>query len=247
MLKCVGKMTKSAVCATAFVDWGSCYRFRTGDRREVPTGPVEVGRKGECAAVAVELGEVSKNDCVSGLRPHHPNPTAATSTQMKNLSKLSITLIAASLMTAAANADDHKKGHGHGEAAQVTRASPKGAKVYIVNLRDGKTVKAKKGKVKVIFGVSGMGICPAGITASGQPIPNTGHHHLLVDVDKVPPLDQPLPADKPDTVKHFGKGQTEVDLELKPGKHTLQLVFADYGHYAHNPPVVSKKITITVK
>lgn len=166
---------------------------------------------------------------------------------MKNLSKFSIALIAASLMTAAANADNHKKGHGHDAKDHVRQASPKGAKVYIVNLRDGRTVKAKNGKVKVVFGVSGMGICPAGITASGQPIPDTGHHHLLVDVDKLPPLNQPLPADQPDSVKHFGKGQTEVDLELKPGKHTLQLVFADYGHVPHNPPVISKKITITVK
>jgi hypothetical protein len=162
---------------------------------------------------------------------------------MKNLSKLSVALIAASLMTAAGRADDHK----HGTEAHIPQASAKGAKVYIVNLKDGKSVKAKNGKVKVVFGVSGMGICPAGITASGQPIPDTGHHHLLVDVDKMPSLKQPLPADQPDTVKHFGKGQTEVDLELKPGKHTLQLVFADYGHVPHNPPLISKKITIDVK
>lgn len=122
--------------------------------------------------------------------------------------------------------------------------SPKGARTYIVTPKDGKTVKKK---VKVIFGLSGMGVSPAGITASGQAIPNTGHHHLLVDVDKLPPLDQPLPADKPETIKHFGKGQTEVVLELAPGKHTLQLLFADYKHVPHNPPVMSKKITITVK
>lgn len=161
---------------------------------------------------------------------------------MKNLSKLSIALVAASLMTASVNADDHKKGHAAKD--HVRQKSPKGAKAYIVNLRDGKTYKKK---VKVVFGLSGMGICPAGITASGQPIPNTGHHHLLVDVDKLPPLNQPLPADQPDKVKHFGKGQTETVLELAPGKHTLQLVFADYGHVPHDPPVVSKKITITVK
>ncbi|MBG85522.1 MAG: rod shape-determining protein RodA [Verrucomicrobiales bacterium] len=122
--------------------------------------------------------------------------------------------------------------------------SPKGAKVYLVGVKDGKNVKKK---FKVIFGLSGMGVSPAGITASGLPIPNTGHHHLLVNVDKLPPMDQPLPADKPDTIKHFGKGQTEVVLELKPGKHTLQLLFADYAHVPHDPPVMSKKITVTVK
>ena len=124
--------------------------------------------------------------------------------------------------------------------------SPKGAKVYIVTPKDGRTFK--KGKVKVVFGLSGMGICPAGITAAGgQPLPNTGHHHLLVNAAKMPALDKPLPADQPNTVKHFGGGQTEVVLDLKPGKHTLQLVFADHAHVPHNPPVVSKPITITVK
>ncbi len=124
------------------------------------------------------------------------------------------------------------------------QAAPRGAKVYIVTPKDGKTVKKK---VKVIFGLSGMGVSPAGITASGVPIPDTGHHHLLVDVDELPPMDMPLPADKPDTIKHFGKGQTEVTLELTPGKHTLQLLFADFAHVPHNPPVMSKKITVTVK
>jgi hypothetical protein len=46
---------------------------------------------------------------------------------------------------------------------------------------------------------------------------------------------------------HFGKGQTETELKLAPGKHTLQLVFADQDHKPHNPPVTSEKITITVK
>ena len=113
-------------------------------------------------------------------------------------------------------------------------------------MKDGKNVKAGKNGVKVIFGLSGMGICPAGITASGVPLPNTGHHHLLVDAGEVD-LKKPLPADKPETVKHFGKGQTETVLKLKPGKHTLQLILGDYAHVPHNPPVMSKKITITVK
>ena len=125
--------------------------------------------------------------------------------------------------------------------------SPKGAKAYIVGMKDGKTVKRnKKGEIKVVFGLTGMGISPAGITASGVPIPNTGHHHLLVNADKVD-MNKPLPADKPDTIKHFGKGQTEAVIKLEPGKHTLQLILGDFAHVPHNPPVMSKKITITVK
>lgn len=120
--------------------------------------------------------------------------------------------------------------------------SPKGAKVMIIFPRDGKTVK---GPVRVTFGLKGMGVCPAGLVLpDGKPMPNTGHHHLLIDTEKLPAMGLPMVAS--DMLKHFGGGQTEVTLDLPPGKHTLQLVFADYAHIAHNPPVVSKKITITV-
>jgi hypothetical protein len=49
-----------------------------------------------------------------------------------------------------------------------------------------------------------------------------------------------------DKLLHFGKGQTETTLTLPPGKHTLELVFADYLHQSFDPPLHSKKITITV-
>ena len=121
--------------------------------------------------------------------------------------------------------------------------SPKGAKTYIISPKDGKTVKTK---FKVVFGLKGMGVCPAGIVGlDGKAPANTGHHHLLIDMEKLPPMDQPLAAS--DKLKHFGLGQTETILELKPGKHTLQLVFADFAHIPHDKPVVSEKITITVK
>ena len=120
--------------------------------------------------------------------------------------------------------------------------SPKGAKVEILMPRNGKTVR---GPVRVVFGLKGMGVCPAGLVLpNGKPQENTGHHHLLIDVDKLPNLDLPLVAT--DNIRHFGGGQTEVQLELPPGKHTLQLVLGDWIHLAHDPPVLSKKITITV-
>ena len=46
---------------------------------------------------------------------------------------------------------------------------------------------------------------------------------------------------------HFGKGQTETEITLEPGTHTLQLILGNHFHVPHNPPVVSEKITITVK
>lgn len=121
--------------------------------------------------------------------------------------------------------------------AEAATPSPAGAKVYFISPHDGDVVK---GEFTVRFGLSGMGVAPAGVDH-----PNTGHHHLLIDVDTLPPMDQPLP--KSDHVRHFGGGQTETKLTLPPGKHTLQLVLGDYQHVPFQPPVISKKITITVE
>lgn len=121
--------------------------------------------------------------------------------------------------------------------AQERTPSPAGAEVYIISPKNGATVKSP---VTVQFGLKGMGIAPAGVKFE-----NTGHHHLLIDTDVPADASAPLPTS--DTVRHFGKGQTEASVELKPGKHTLQLVLGDMNHTPHNPPVVSKKITITVK
>ena len=115
--------------------------------------------------------------------------------------------------------------------------SPAGASVFFVEPADGATVPAT---FTVKFGVKGMTIAPAGTDQ-----PNSGHHHLLIDVAEAPDMKQPLPANE--HVVHFGKGQTETQVTLPPGKHTLQLVFANYLHIPHDPPVVSKQITVTVK
>ncbi len=128
--------------------------------------------------------------------------------------------------------------------AQDQTPSAPGAEVYFANLADGDTVQSP---VKVVFGLSGMGVAPAGTEAD-----NTGHHHLLINR---PPLGQGedgadellygLPAD--DNHMHFGGGQTEVTLDLPAGQHTLQLVLGDAGHVPHNPPIVSEVITISVE
>ncbi|MBY0511722.1 MAG: DUF4399 domain-containing protein [Rhodospirillaceae bacterium] len=115
--------------------------------------------------------------------------------------------------------------------------SAAGAKVYIIAPANGATVT---GPVTVQFGLKGMGVAPAGVEME-----NTGHHHLIVDA-ATPPLTEYLPTGDAKVI-HFGKGQTETELKLAPGQHTLQLVFADKDHKPHQPPVVSEKITITVK
>jgi Domain of unknown function (DUF4399) len=120
--------------------------------------------------------------------------------------------------------------------AMPRTASPAGAEVYIQAPADGAEVRSP---FVVRFGLRGMGVAPATITTA-----NTGHHHLLIDVETLPPDDLPLPQS--DQVRHFGAGQTETELSLPPGRHTLQLVLGDALHIPHNPPVRSAKITITV-
>jgi len=115
-------------------------------------------------------------------------------------------------------------------------AAPAGASVYFVNLRNGMVVN---NPVRVVFGLSGMGVAPAGVDK-----PGTGHHHLLVDVAAWD-ANAPLPAN--DQHRHFGMGQTEVTLTLPPGPHTLQLVLGDQNHIAHHPPVMSERITVQVR
>jgi hypothetical protein len=115
--------------------------------------------------------------------------------------------------------------------------APAGARLYIIEPQEGAVVASP---VTVRFGLSGMGVAPAGVEKEA-----TGHHHLLIDVAQMPALDQPLPTT--DHIVHFGGGQTEATIELAPGQHTLQLVLGDMSHVPHEPPVISAKITITVE
>lgn len=118
----------------------------------------------------------------------------------------------------------------------VTRA-PVDAAVYFISPSDGASVGQE---FTVRFGLKGMGVAPAGVARE-----HTGHHHLLVDVKELPGAGRPIPKD--DNHLHFGGGQTETTLKLKPGTHTLQLELGDANHVPFDPPLVSKRITIHVK
>ncbi|MEP3561683.1 MAG: DUF4399 domain-containing protein [Marinobacter sp.] len=122
-------------------------------------------------------------------------------------------------------------------AGSMTSEAPDNAEVYFVQPSDGAMVGQT---VKVVFGLRNMGVAPAGVDKK-----NTGHHHLLIDTDVPADLSKPLPAT--DKIKHFGGGQTETEIELAPGTHTLQLLLGNHAHVPHSTPVVSEKITITVK
>lgn len=154
--------------------------------------------------------------------------------KLRFLSAAAIALLAA----ASAQAQDAKAPDAKAAAPALPRtAAPAGAELYFIAPADGATV----GKdFTVRFGLKGMGVAPAGVTTE-----KTGHHHLLIDVAELPPMNLPLPNDAQH--KHFGGGQTEVSLSLPPGKHTLQLILGDALHIPFDPPIVSPKITVTVK
>ena len=113
---------------------------------------------------------------------------------------------------------------------------PSDAKVYLIVPEDGQKLRSP---IVVRFGLSGMGVAPAGVDKV-----RTGHHHLLVDAE-LPPVGLPIP--KNTQYRHFGGGQTEAVLELPPGEHTLQLLLGDHLHIPHDPPVVSERSTIWVE
>jgi hypothetical protein len=131
-------------------------------------------------------------------------------------------------------------GLGTGAIAQES-PSPAGSKVYFLNLKDGDTVS---NPVVIKFGLTGMGVAPAGL--QGDATAGTGHHHLLINTELTgAALKEVIPMD--DKHRHFGKGQTEATITLPAGTHTLQLVLADWTHIPHVPPVMSERIKITVK
>lgn len=90
-----------------------------------------------------------------------------------------------------------------------------------------------------------MGLRNMGVAPKGTDIASTGHHHVLIDVDLPANMNEPIASDRQHL--HFGAGETEARIELPPGRHTLQLLLGDKDHIPHDPPIYSKKITVTVK
>jgi hypothetical protein len=124
-----------------------------------------------------------------------------------------------------------------GAVSSEPAAAPENAQVYFIWPHDGTVITG--GKFWVRMGLRNMGVAP-----KGTDVAKTGHHHLLIDTE-LPSMTEPIPNDR--NHLHFGAGETEARIELPPGKHTLQLLLGDKEHLPHNPPVESKKITITVR
>jgi len=121
--------------------------------------------------------------------------------------------------------------------ALTRKPAPAGAMAYIIEPADGARVTSP---VRVVFGLKGIGVAPAGVDHN-----DAGHHHLLVDTAMPANLALPLPNDEQH--RHFGGGQTEVELTLTPGRHTLQMVLGDHLHIPHDPPIASSVVTIEVQ
>lgn len=147
--------------------------------------------------------------------------------------------VLATVTVSASRAEDAKPAQGMPPQAAPSKygptPSPHGAQVYFIDPKDGATISTKS---VIHFGLHGMGVAPA-----GSDRPNSGHHHLLIDTE-LPPLNKPIPNDF--NHLHFGGGQTEADVELTPGEHTLQLLLGDKNHISFNPPVMSDRIKVTV-
>ena len=122
-------------------------------------------------------------------------------------------------------------------ANNLVSHAPVDAQAYIIEPKDGAALPET---FTVKFGLSAMELAPAGVERE-----NTGHHHLLIDRQELPDLTASLPATE--QIRHFGKAQTETELSLPSGEHTLQLVLGNYAHIPHDNPVISEPITITVK
>jgi hypothetical protein len=148
--------------------------------------------------------------------------------------------LALALLCAAAPAGAQHEGHGAAQsaaAAAIPRTPrPADAKLYIISPKNGETVTSP---VTIRFGLTGMGVAPAGVAS-----PNTGHHHLLIDAP-LPDFGLPIPKDEKHV--HFGGGQTEVTVPMQPGEHRIRLILGDQIHVPHDPPLYSDEITFTVK
>ena len=157
----------------------------------------------------------------------NPANRQATSSRLARFPSLASLALSALLLAAASAA---------GADEMPRTPAPPGATVYIIAPASGATVSSP---VTVRFGLTGMGVAPAGVANA-----KTGHHHLIID-SPTPDLSLAVPKDAKRI--HFGGGQTETTVELTPGKHTLQLVLGDANHIPHQPPIVSQVIEITVE
>ncbi len=118
----------------------------------------------------------------------------------------------------------------HGDAQQKPS-------IKLEGVENGKTYTSP---IELNFIVKNIKVRKAGVKEE-----NSGHHHLLINLDELPDMTKPLPMTE--NIMHFGKGQESVSLQLKPGTYKIQLLFADYSHTPHKVPLLSEKFTFFIK
>jgi len=148
------------------------------------------------------------------------------------MNRIILTLIFAILVFSCQKQEEPKE-----VTPEFSNKAKEGTSVYFISPVTGETV-AQTFTIK--FGLKGMGVAPAGTMQEF-----TGHHHVLIDLVEDPDFKKPLPAN--DNIRHFGGGQTETELTLEPGEHTLQLLLGNFAHIPHDEPVISEKISIIVE
>lgn len=120
-------------------------------------------------------------------------------------------------------------------AAPATAPAAPTPEIYFRAPADGATVPTT---FPVAFGLRNYGVAPATVNLA-----NTGHFHILINVD-APPVGQLIPADS--LHRHYGAGQIETTLTLAPGTYTLRVVLGDFEHKVISPALVSRPIRIVV-
>lgn len=115
-------------------------------------------------------------------------------------------------------------------------ATPEPAQsVSLLEPADGATVGRP---FKVRFGVKGLAVA-----AAGDVVANSGHHHLLINLD-AKPAGESIPFDARHV--HFGRGQTEGEIDLPPGRYKITAQFANGAHQSYGK-ALSQTITVTVQ
>ncbi len=134
--------------------------------------------------------------------------------------------------------NDHTMHHDAGKTGGVPElpAVPEGAKIFFKNIKEGAVVSSP---LKVEMGVEGIRVDTAGPVLAG-----VGHHHILVDAGDSVETGTIIPMDSAHI--HFGRGQTETELKLAPGKHRLTLQFADGLHRSYGSRMATS-VTVEVK
>jgi Domain of unknown function (DUF4399)/Family of unknown function (DUF6130) len=128
---------------------------------------------------------------------------------------------------------------GVGMAGSIAVSAAGTPRIFFIEPKNGATVKSP---VHLKFGVENYTIAavPEGTVTTARP--GVGHYHVGVDQDCLE-AGQTIVKGTPSWV-HFGKGDSEIDMQLTPGRHKLALQLGDDLH--NTVKGLCSTITVTV-